>query len=437
MPSGQRPPITSPSVEADDGVDDEGPFSAWVSPDDRLWRHPSEFRPSSSDVAPFSLEGFDPSGVGAVGTLERPSAVRTWTVAVVAGVVGALLASGVTIASGGLGQRTTVLQQAVTRVATPDTLALASQSTLANPNWSVVNLRLEASVVAVSNADGSSGSGVIYAAGGGSRRSYILTTDDLIGGSVRVTFNDGETQGARLVGSDPKSGLALLSVAGTGRALPTFGTVADLQVAEPLLAISGSDQGAPPPASLTVQSVDDAVSASDDETMVGMLAVTGPATTGEGGALVDATGQVVGITTSMTALDPTQQNTSYAIPIDVARHVAAQLLAGRPTTHPYLGVVNTVDLSTLTARQLGVAGGARVETVASGSPAAAVGLSQEDVITALNGAPVSSAGALVSLLATSRPGTSMSVSYLHQGKPATVTVRVSEQPASIIDPQGG
>jgi S1-C subfamily serine protease len=358
-------------------------------------------------------------------------------VAVVAGLVGALLASGVTMASGGMGHRTTVLQQAVTRVASPDTLAMASQSTVTEPNWPAVDSSIEASVVAITNSDGSSGSGVVYADGSGSsHRSFILTTDDLVGGSIRVTFNDGETQVAHLVGSDPKSGLALLSVSGSNRPLPIFGSVADVQVAEQVLAVSGSDEGNGLPASLTVESVDDAVSASDDETMVGMLAVTGSATTDEGGVLVDATGQVVGITTSMTAVDLTQQNTSYAVPIDVARHVAGQLLAGRPTTDPYLGVVNTVDLSSLIAQQLGVAGGARVETVAPGSPAAAAGLSQEDVIIALDGRPVASAGALVSVIATSQPGDSMTVSYLHQGKPATATVRVTEQPASVIDPGG-
>jgi S1-C subfamily serine protease len=151
---------------------------------------------------------------------------------------------------------------------------------------------------------------------------------------------------------------------------------------------------------------------------------------------VDATGQVVGITTSMTAVDPMQENTSYAIPIDVARHVAGQLLAGQPATHPYLGLVDTVDLSSLIAQQLGVAGGARVGTVAAGSPAAAAGLSQEDVITALDGRAVASAGALVSVIASSQPGTSMTVSYLHQGKPATATVQVTEQPAGVIDPGG-
>jgi putative serine protease PepD len=363
--------------------------------------------------------------------------MRTWTVAVVAGLVGALLASGVTMASGGLGHRTTVLQQAVTRVASPDTLAVASQSTMANPNWSAVDNRIEASVVAITNSDGSTGSGVVYADGSGSsHRSFILTTDDLVGGSIQVTFNDGETQLAHLVGSDPKSGLALLSVTGANRPLPIFGSVADLRVAEQLLAVSGSDEGDAPLASLTVQSVDDAVSASDDETMVGMLAVSGSAATDEGGALVDATGQVVGITTSMTAVDPMQENTSYAIPIDVARHVAGQLLAGQPATHPYLGLVDTVDLSSLIAQQLGVAGGARVGTVAAGSPAAAAGLSQEDVITALDGRAVASAGALVSVIASSQPGTSMTVSYLHQGKPATATVQVTEQPAGVIDPGG-
>jgi putative serine protease PepD len=423
MPAGRTPPVVSTAVELDDGPEEEGPFSQWVSPDDRLWRHPSEFRLSTPP--------------GGVATLEHPSPVRTWTVAVVAGLVGALLASGVTMASGGLGHRTTVLQQAVTRVASPDTLAVASQSTVADPNWSVVDNRIEAYVVAITNSDGSSGSGVVYADGSGSsHRSFILTTDDLVGGSIQVTFNDGETQAAHLVGSDPKSGLALLSVTGTNRPLPVFGSVADLQVAEQLLAVSGSDEGDPPLASLTVQSVDDAVAASDDETMVGMLAVTGSATTDEGGALVDATGQVVGITTSMTAIDPAQENTSYAIPIDVARHVAGQLLAGRPATHPYIGVGNTVDLSSLIAQQLGVAGGARLGTVASGSPAAAAGLSQEDVITALDGRPVPSAGTLISVIASSQPGTSMTVSYLHQGKPATATVRVTEQPASVLDPGG-
>jgi putative serine protease PepD len=423
MPAGRTPPVVSTAVELDDGPEEEGPFSQWVSPDDRLWRHPSEFRLSTPP--------------GGVATLEHPSPVRTWTVAVVAGLVGALLASGVTMASGGLGHRTTVLQQAVTRVASPDTLAVASQSTVADPNWSVVDNRIEAYVVAITNSDGSSGSGVVYADGSGSsQRSFILTTDDLVGGSIQVTFNDGETQAAHLVGSDPKSGLALLSVTGTNRPLPVFGSVADLQVAEQLLAVSGSDEGDPPLASLTVQSVDDAVAASDDETMVGMLAVTGSATTDEGGALVDATGQVVGITTSMTAIDPAQENTSYAIPIDVARHVAGQLLAGRPATHPYIGVGNTVDLSSLIAQQLGVAGGARLGTVASGSPAAAAGLSQEDVITALDGRPVPSAGTLISVIASSQPGTSMTVSYLHQGKPATATVRVTEQPASVLDPGG-
>jgi putative serine protease PepD len=443
MPAGRRPPVVCTVVERDDGPEEEGPFSQWVSPDDRLWRHPSEFRPSLADSVRFPLAGsasLDHSSVatlGSVATLEHTSPMRTWTVAVVAGLVGALLASGVTMASGGLGHRTTILQQAVTRVATPDTLAVASKSTTANPNWSAVDNAIEASVVAITNSDGSSGSGVVYAASSGSSdRSFILTTDDLVGGSIQVTFNDGETQAAHVVGSDPKSGLALLSVSGANRPLPIFGSVADVRVAEQVLAVSGSSGGNAQTASLTVQSVDEAVSASDDETMVGMLAVTGSATTDEGGALVDATGQVVGITTSMTAVDPTQQNTSYAVPIDVARHVAGQMLAGRPATHPYLGVVNTVDLSSLIARQLGVVGGARVETVAPGSPAAAAGLSQEDVITALDGRPVASAGALVSVIATSQTGTSMTVSYLHQGKPATATVRVTEQPASVIDPGG-
>ncbi|MBO0748552.1 MAG: PDZ domain-containing protein, partial [Acidimicrobiaceae bacterium] len=132
--------------------------------------------------------------------------------------------------------------------------------------------------------------------------------------------------------------------------------------------------------------------------------------------------------------DPNQQGTSYAIPINVAIHVADQMLTKKRATHPYLGVLQAQDLSSVTARSMGVRGGATVETVAPGSPAAAAGISPGDVITSMGPARVTSAGGLISALCRAAPGAAVRVHYMHQGKPATVTLRIKEQPSNINDP---
>jgi S1-C subfamily serine protease len=456
MPLAAGPPVVSQGVDPDDGMEEEGPFSAWLPPDDRLWRHPSEIgggRPAGFDPThDFDTRDLDSArhlvaahdaartaahgegSHGGVGTLLRTGPVRTWTVAVVAGLVGALLASGVSLATGDFGAKTTVLNSPV-RVAPTDTVALAVQSPGAPPapNWVSVNSVMAASVVAVLASSGAAGSGVLYATRGG--RTYVLTSDDLTTGTIEVTFNDGKQQSARLVDADPGSGLALLSVDGVQPTLPTFGSVSELRVAEPVLAVSGNDQG--DPVDLSLSSVDDAATVSDTNTLVSMLAVTGSTTTGEGAALVDGQGRVVGITTAMTATNPGQQGTSYAIPIDVAEHVAEQLFAGQTVTHPYLGIIQTQDLPSAYAHEFDIAGGAEVETVAPGSPANAAGLRSGDTITAVDGDPVTSAGGLVSRLCAYAPGRSVNLTYVQpSGRHTTVSMRVINQPSNIDDPDG-
>lgn len=417
-------------MEPDDGAEDEGPFSVWLPPDDRLWRHPSE-------ITPLDEVGFG-RHVDAAGSHRHLLAVlggqgRTWAVAVVAGVVGALLASGVSMATGHFGSRTTVLQ-AVTRVVTPDTVSLATQAAAGsgNANWPAVADALTASVVSITAAaTGAAGSGVVWATA--EHRTYVLTADALVagGGAVQVTFAGGQTETASVVGEDPKSGLAVLWVLGGNRPSPNFGTVAGLKVAQPLLALAGGQDNAATASPLSVSSLDQAVVTSDEQTMVGMVAVTGPSSIDQGGPLVDASGNVVGVATSVASAGTAPSGLSYAVPIDVAEHVAQQIVDHRRVTHPYVGVLASADLSSVTARQLGVGGGARVQSLAPGSPAAKAGLSSNDVITALAGKPVTGAGSLLSVLDKTRPGSSVRIAYLHQGKPASITVRVSEQPSSI------
>jgi hypothetical protein len=113
-------------VESDDGLDEEGPFSAWLPPDDRLWRHPSEVPVPGGRAARSPRER-----PGSGGRTTTPAMLslwtsapltRLWTIAVVAGIIGAVTASGLGMVSGAFERRTTVVHSVVP-TAPADTLA--------------------------------------------------------------------------------------------------------------------------------------------------------------------------------------------------------------------------------------------------------------------------------------------------------------------------
>ncbi|MDQ6782980.1 MAG: S1C family serine protease [Actinomycetota bacterium] len=355
--------------------------------------------------------------------------------AVVAGVVGAIIASGVGVAIGSFDKHTTVVQ-AVTRMMTPTSMSLPSAAN-ASPNWPAVADSIAPSVVSITTTGSSgnqTGSGVLYVAVGD--RSYILTSANLIGDDrVKVTFNDRESQYARIVGIDRKTGLALVSVSGTSRIFPTFSPESALQVAEPVLGV-GSRTSRASGASVvagSISSLDDAINVGDASTMEGLVAVNRSTSTegNAGGALVDPLGTVFGIEAQVSSPDASTNGQSFVVPIDIADHVARQMLGGERVTHPWLGTVDTADLSTATAHQFQLAGGAQVTQVTPGSPAERAGMATSDIITAFNGHPVRSTGGLTGLIVNCQPGYQATISYLHKGKPATATVTMAETPSDV------
>jgi S1-C subfamily serine protease len=104
------------------------------------------------------------------------------------------------------------------------------------------------------------------------------------------------------------------------------------------------------------------------------------------------------------------------------------MLDGLKVDHPWLGVSDAADLSSAVARQLGLSGGAQVGQVIPGSPASRAGMSPNDIITAFNGIPVTSTGALTRVLAQCTPGKQTPISFIHMGLTRTATVLVSDQP---------
>jgi putative serine protease PepD len=414
-------------VDADDGLEDDGPLFAWLPPDDRLWRHPSEL---SSEVAGRRAR------VGVATARHAPA--RTWTVVLLAGVVGALVASGVGVMTGAFDHGTTVTPIRIVTSSTiasnptnPETTSYVGATTIA---WPAIAAAILPSVVSI-RATGPNGttdaSGVLFGASS-EGRSYVLTTGSVatVGGPIHVTLDSNETQSAKVVGADPLTGLAVLSVPGANRIFATLGSASSLRQASPVMAVDARTGGVPLALPAAVSAVDQQVGVASGATMQDLLTLSTAAlpSTEAGGPVVDQRGAVVGISVGITPVDTDMSNLSFAVPVDIADHVAQQLLNGYKPTHPWLGVSDAQDLSPLAAKQLGVPGGAQVGWVSPGSPAAGLGLRANDVITAFDGNAVTSTGTLTQLLYRSPPDQPTPISYLHQGRPVNGMVSLAAQP---------
>ncbi|HEX9992977.1 MAG TPA: PDZ domain-containing protein, partial [Acidimicrobiales bacterium] len=143
-----------------------------------------------------------------------------------------------------------------------------------------------------------------------------------------------------------------------------------------------------------------------------------------GGALVDATGAVVGITTAIAISEVGAEGLGFATPIDLARAVAEDIVATGEAHHVWIGVEG-MDVD---AGDDGPDHGALVHRVLPGSPAAEVGLAEGDVIVAVAGRDVATMSALVVALRRQRPGDEVEVVYVRDGRPRTVTVTLEEKP---------
>jgi putative serine protease PepD len=428
------------SVEPEEGMEEEGPYLPWLPPDDRLWRHPSE-RPVSQEPSRTESDkgGGDGGGGGRRSPRHRagwgraPSA-RLWVIAVVAAVVGAVAASGVGMVSGAFDQQTTVLPSVMP---SSPTVTLASDSSN-GVDWSTVEDAVGPSVVGiqVSTASGpATGSGVLFEPG--DRDCYVLTDSALVAGASGIQVSlatTGQIYKGQVVGSDPMSGLALIAVAVPPlyQDILPLGSAADLHLATPVLAV-----GAPANASASIFSglvaaEDREVDLTGGSAMENLISVSGSSILPDpeaGGPLVDQFGRIIGITVSLDPTNSGDQNVLFAVPVDVAWHVTQQLLSGARVTHPWLGVIDTEDLTSAEADQYGLSGGAQIGQVSPGSPASRMGLQPNDIITSINGTPVTSSGTLTQLLFTQgAPGRPLTVGYVHNGKPTQRVAYLTEQP---------
>jgi S1-C subfamily serine protease len=430
---GGDPPEHEAAPSGMEWAEDEGPFYAWLPPEDRLWRHPSEgHRGESSDLR---VGG----GNSRRWVTSRPRvAVRsTWAVAVVAGLIGATTATGVGLVTGLWPHDTTVIKSQLSSTSAVSLAAAGSQST----NWQAIDDSVAASVVTVSVEGGAGpeiGSGMVWlqpAQGA----AYVITDRSLFArglaagyiGQTTVTFLSGASAAGRLVGADALSGLAVVRIEGeaASSAVPAaIGTMANLGDAGQILAV-----GSRAAASISTGSVsaeDRSVELTDGTDLDGLLAVTMPSlsTTAAGGPVLDQYGRVVGITLNLTPADSSDEPLTFAVPIDSVSRLATQIIDGARLTHPWLGITDAGDLPSVTARQLRLSGGVQAGAVSRSSPAGRAGMQSNDIIVSLNGQPVTATVQLMAQMSDCVPGDRVALTYVHSGRTVATVVQMGEEP---------
>ncbi|KAA1380211.1 S1C family serine protease [Aeromicrobium fastidiosum] len=263
-----------------------------------------------------------------------------------------------------------------------------------------------------------SGTGIIISSDG-----EILTNNHVVAvagdsGTITVAFNDGTNAKAEIIGTDPKTDLAVIKADGKSGLTPaTLGSSSTLKVGQEVVAI-GSPFGLESTVTQgIVSALNRPVSSSDgsggDRTTFPAVQTDAAINPGNsGGPLVDLQGRVIAINSAIRSGGSTSGEAGsiglgFAIPIDLAKNVSKQLLAGKTVSHAQIGV--TVDNFLGPDGITGI--GAQVKEITPDGAGDKAGLKQGDVITAINGALVPSSEALVAAVRGFNPGEKVTVSY--------------------------
>ena len=314
-------------------------------------------------------------------------------------------------------------------ISTADTLAAQNTSATGTQGVEKVAAAVLPSVVKIdvrTAQGGGSGSGVILSSDG-----QILTNNHVVAeadGDVLVSFNDGTTAPAHVVGTDPLTDLALIQAEGvSGLTSASLGSSNDVKVGEEVVAVGSPFGLESTVTSGIVSALDRPVdTGSGGEGSVFPAIQTDAAINpgNSGGALVDLDGNVVGINSAIRTSGTTAESQGgsiglgFAIPIDEARPIVQQLAAGETPTHARIGVTvsDAVATSGITTA------GAKVEETTPGSAGEKAGLEAGDVITSVDGVPVNGADGLVATIRKYRPGDEVTVSYERGGSTEKTTL---------------
>jgi len=322
---------------------------------------------------------------------------------------------------------TTVVQQGTIEIVADDAVTTVAEAVAIKVVPSVVTVEvgdLEDGTLTLTG----SGSGVILDDG------YIITNHHVVEGTTvsRIVLQDGRTYDADLVGSDAYTDLAVLKVDAADLTPIDFGSTENLKIGQTAIAV-GNPLGQVGGASETtgiISALSRTVQFGNDSSLYGMLQTDAPITSGSsGGALVDARGALIGITSAIGVGRGGAEGIGYAIPIELVDRVTSELIETGTVHHTFIGIYGTDYVETAADGAL-TPGGAEIAELWEGdSPAADAGFQAGDVIVDVAGTPIRSMEDLVITLRLYRVGDTVIVKVKRDGEVVTGTLVLVERPA--------
>jgi S1-C subfamily serine protease len=406
------------------------------APTPERWYEPAVPAVSTAPVAPHG--GPRRASRGGLGTVFA------------AAVLSAILASGGTVlalrATGGL-DRPVVSQSGPTGT----TVGANNQPITVDENSATIDVAAAVSPAVVriktsANVDTSTGiipetgvgSGVLYDSAG-----WILTNRHVVEGSdsLAVELNDGRVLDGRVYGIDTLTDLAIVKVDATGLPTASLGDSSALKVGQLVIAI-GSPLGTYTNSvtSGIVSAKGRSITADGNDTLNNLIQTDAAINPGNsGGPLLDAGGHVVGINTAIAA---DSNGIGFAIPIDIARPIMEQAVAGQKLARPYMGIVyRALDVQYAKENNLPVSAGALLipggpqnaptPAVIPGGPAATAGFKEGDIIVKVNAQAIDADHPLDATLSEYAPGDTISVEVLRGGQSQTLSVTLGTRPADL------
>jgi serine protease Do len=270
------------------------------------------------------------------------------------------------------------------------------------------------------------GSGVIISPEG-----YVLTNNHVVehATDVTVTLNDKREMKARVVGTDPRTDIAVLKLEGSGFPTLTLADSSKVQVGDVVLAVgdpfgvgqtvTGGIVSATGRGGLGIEEVED------------FIQTDAPINPGNsGGALVDTQGHLIGINTAiLSGNSGGNQGIGFAVPVNMARHDMDQIIEHGKVERGYLGILpQDVTPTMAKAFNTNEVTGALVGDVTPGSPAARGGLEKGDIILSVDGKAVADANQLRLAIGQMNPNQTVNLKVLRNGRTEAVSVRLGEFP---------
>ena len=276
---------------------------------------------------------------------------------------------------------------------------------------------------------GSLGSGFVV-----SKDGYVVTNNHVIDGAdeIYVKFSNGREYRTKLVGTSPEVDIAVLKIDSTETFKPLeFANSDQVQIGQWSIAF-GNPLGL------------------NDSMTVGIVSAAGRSSLGieeienfiqtdaainqgnSGGPLIDITGKVIGVNTAIYSQSGGSVGIGFAIPANLVTTVKDSIIATGKFEKPYIGIyLGNLDADKVKALNLKSSNGVFIAGTVPNGPAAAAGITKNDIITAVDGKEVNSAGAFVGEIAAKKVGQSVKLTISRNGKTSEVSVTLAKTPNAI------